>query len=195
MDTPTAVGLYPYLLSKAAISSAFISRLMGPKLEVPSVSAGGAVEDPAAWICTLTFGYCFLKSSAHRVIRLASVSEPTLLMLPETPLALAYSGNAGSTPAARTAVDRIIAAVAVVSLANCMLMGIVTPWKIVSWAVWRRHVTDVLTACYKCATGVYPDAGPATRRGSAWRIMRAAGKWQVNVLPLPGSLWISSVAS
>ena len=55
--TGTAVGLYPCLSSKASSSSSFISRLIGPRLDVPSVNAGGAVEDPAACICTLTVGY------------------------------------------------------------------------------------------------------------------------------------------
>jgi hypothetical protein len=29
---------------------------MGPKFEAPSVSAGGAVDEPAPWIWMLTFG-------------------------------------------------------------------------------------------------------------------------------------------
>ena len=42
--------------SNASISLDFILRLMGPRLAVPSVKAGGAVEEPAAWIWMLTLG-------------------------------------------------------------------------------------------------------------------------------------------
>jgi hypothetical protein len=67
-------------------SLSFIRRLIGPKLAVPSVSAGGAVDEPAACTWMLTFGYSFLNASVHNVIRFASVSDPTLDRLPETPL-------------------------------------------------------------------------------------------------------------
>jgi len=38
---------------------------------------------PSTW--TFTFGYILRNASDHRVIRLFMVSEPTLLMLPDTP--------------------------------------------------------------------------------------------------------------
>src|SRR3569623_1055841 len=87
LATRITVGLKPYFFSYALISLPFMARLMGPRFEVPSVSAGGAVEEPAAWIWILTLGYSRLNSSAHRVMRFASVSEPTLERLPDTPLA------------------------------------------------------------------------------------------------------------
>jgi len=61
-------------------------RLIGPSCDVPSISAGGAVEEPLPSIWTRTFGYWREKPSAQKVIRLFSVSEPTELRLPETPL-------------------------------------------------------------------------------------------------------------
>ena len=64
---------------------------------MPSINAGGAVEEPFPSIWIFTFGYFALNPSAHNVIRLFSVSEPTLLTLPDTPLAGAYDGNAVST--------------------------------------------------------------------------------------------------
>ncbi len=65
-----------------------MARDMGPKLAVPCSMAGGAVEEPAPWIWMLTLGYCFLKDSAHSVIRLFSESEPMLDRLPDTPVVL-----------------------------------------------------------------------------------------------------------
>src|SRR5690606_26646507 len=96
----------------ASISWSFMGRLMGPKLAVPSVRAGGAVEEPAAWICTATLGYCFLNSSAHRVIMLARLSEPTLDRLPETPPTLVYAGRLGSTLVSAVAAVVMMAALA-----------------------------------------------------------------------------------
>ncbi len=58
---------------------------MGPNFDAPSMSAGGAVEEPLPSISTWTLGYMAVNFSAQRVIRLFMVSEPTLLMLPETP--------------------------------------------------------------------------------------------------------------
>jgi hypothetical protein len=50
------------------------------------MSAAGAVDEPfpSTWI--FTFGYIFRNVSAHSVIMLFIVSEPTLLRLPDTPL-------------------------------------------------------------------------------------------------------------
>ena len=56
---------------------------------MPEISAGGAVEEPLPSIWMRTFGYCFWKPSAQKVIRLLSVSEPIELRLPEMPLDLA----------------------------------------------------------------------------------------------------------
>ena len=47
--TRSAVGLYPCSLSNASISRRRIGRLIGPRCAVPSVKAGGAVEEPDAW--------------------------------------------------------------------------------------------------------------------------------------------------
>ena len=49
------------------------------------MSAGGAVELPLPSIWILTLGYILRNDSAHSAIMLFIVSEPTLLMLPETP--------------------------------------------------------------------------------------------------------------
>ncbi len=70
---------------------------MGPKFAVPAISAGGAVDEPLPSISTWTLGYISRKSSAHSVIRLFMVSEPTLLMEPETPETFEYAGMLGST--------------------------------------------------------------------------------------------------
>ena len=72
-------------------------RDMGPNWAVPAMRAGGAVELPLPSTWTLTFGYIFRNASAHSVIMLFMVSEPTLLMLPETPDVFWYDGSAGST--------------------------------------------------------------------------------------------------
>src|SRR3954471_9775459 len=72
-------------------------RLIGPSCEVPWISAGGAVVEPLPSIWMRTFGYSFLYPSAHSVIRLFRVSEPTELRLPETPLVLLYDGIEEST--------------------------------------------------------------------------------------------------
>src|SRR3569832_1281583 len=98
--TRITVGMLPYFFSKASISLTFMARLMGPRFVVSSVSVGGAVLEPAAWIWILTLGYSRLNSSAHWVMRFASVSEPTLERLPDTPLAFLYSGIFASRPAA-----------------------------------------------------------------------------------------------
>ncbi len=55
---------------------------MGPKLLVPAIRAGGAVDEPLPSTSTLTAGWWPRKPSAHRAIRLFMVSEPMLLMLP-----------------------------------------------------------------------------------------------------------------
>jgi len=65
-----------------------MTRLIGPIWAVPEIRAGGAVEEPLPSIWMRMFGYCLRKPSAHRVIKLLSVSEPTELTLPETPLVL-----------------------------------------------------------------------------------------------------------
>ena len=62
-----------------------MGRLIGPKVAVPSISAGGAVDEPLPSISIWTLGYIFRKPSAQSVIRLFSVSEPTLLIVPEMP--------------------------------------------------------------------------------------------------------------
>ncbi len=74
-----------------------MARLMGPKLLVPSMSAGGAVLEPLPSISTCTLGYMPRKSSDQRAMRLFMVSEPMLLMEPETPLVLPYDGRSEST--------------------------------------------------------------------------------------------------
>ena len=61
------------------------------------MSAGGAVELPLPSTWTFTLGYILRNASAHSVIMLFMVSEPTLLMLPETPDVFWYAGSAGST--------------------------------------------------------------------------------------------------
>src|SRR5687767_11733362 len=71
---------------------------MGPKVAVPAISAGGAVDEPLPSISTCTLGYCTRNVSAHSVIKLFMVSEPILFTLPATPDApFAYLGNDGST--------------------------------------------------------------------------------------------------
>ncbi len=60
---------------------------------MPAISAGGAVELPLPSTWTFTFGYILRKASAHSVIMLFMVSEPTLLMLPETPDVFWYAGE------------------------------------------------------------------------------------------------------
>ena len=77
--------LYPKRDSNSSCSLSFILRLMGPKVAVPSISAGGAVEEPLPSISTCTLGYSLANPSAHSVIRLFIVSEPTLLIEPDTP--------------------------------------------------------------------------------------------------------------
>src|SRR5687768_9116535 len=72
-------------------------RLIGPSWAVPEISAGGAVEEPLPSIWMRTLGYCRRKPSAHRVIRLLSVSEPTELKLPETPPVFWYGAMLEST--------------------------------------------------------------------------------------------------
>ena len=57
---------------------------MGPKLLVPAMRAGGAVEEPLPSTSTLTPEWTARKPSLHRAIMLFMVSEPMLLMLPET---------------------------------------------------------------------------------------------------------------
>ena len=59
------------------------------------MSAGGAVEEPLPSIWILTFGYILRNVSAHSAIMLFMVSEPTLLMLPETPEVFWYAGMPG----------------------------------------------------------------------------------------------------
>ena len=61
------------------------------------MSAGGAVELPLPSIWILTLGYILRNDSAHSAIMLFIVSEPTLLMLPETPEAFWYAGTPAST--------------------------------------------------------------------------------------------------
>ena len=51
---------------------------------------------PSTW--TLTFGYILRNVSAHSVIMLFIVSEPTLLMLPETPDVFWYGGERRDRP-------------------------------------------------------------------------------------------------
>ena len=70
-------------------------RDIGPNCEVPAISAGGAVELPLPSTWTFTFGYILRKASAHSVIMLFMVSEPTLLMLPDTPDVFWYAVNRG----------------------------------------------------------------------------------------------------
>ena len=72
-------------------------RDIGPNCEVPAISAGGAVELPLPSTWTFTFGYILRKASAHSVIMLFMVSEPTLLMLPETPDVFWYADKPEST--------------------------------------------------------------------------------------------------
>ena len=74
-----------------------IARDIGPNCEVPAISAGGAVELPLPSTWILTFGYILRNASAHSVIMLFIVSEPTLLMLPETPEVFWYAAMPGST--------------------------------------------------------------------------------------------------
>ena len=57
---------------------------MGPKVLVPSVSAGGAEADPFPSMPSRTLGENFLKPSAQSATRLFIVSEPTHLSVPET---------------------------------------------------------------------------------------------------------------
>src|SRR5512143_3447695 len=78
-------------------------RLIGPKVAVPAIRAGGAVAEPFPSISMVTFGYCFLNPSAQRLMTLLSVSEPTLLMLPEIPWTGLYSGRFLSTATCATA--------------------------------------------------------------------------------------------
>src|SRR5664279_5237413 len=58
--TRTAVGLYLYFASNLSFSAPDISRDIGPSCAVPSVRAGGAVDEPLPSIWMLTFGYAFL---------------------------------------------------------------------------------------------------------------------------------------
>ena len=85
------------MASNWSISEAFIARDIGPNCEVPAISAAGAVELPLPSTWTLTFGYILMNASDQRVMRLFIVSEPTLLMLPETPDVFWYALSAGST--------------------------------------------------------------------------------------------------
>ena len=80
------VGLKPRLASNASSSSGFIARDIGPSSALFSVSAGGAVAEPFDSIWKVTFGLYFLNASDHRIIRLPSVSEPMLVIVPETSL-------------------------------------------------------------------------------------------------------------
>ena len=64
---------------------------------MPAISAGGAVPEPLPSIWIFTFGYSLRKVSAQSAIMLFIVSEPTLLMLPETPVAFWYAPMAEST--------------------------------------------------------------------------------------------------
>ena len=50
------VGGNPYFASNLSISSFFILRDIGPSCAVPSISAGGAVEEPLPSTWTFTFG-------------------------------------------------------------------------------------------------------------------------------------------
>ena len=59
-------------------------RLMGPKLLVPAIRAGGAVELPLPSTSTFTSGWKPRKPSAHSAISLFIVSEPMLFRLPDT---------------------------------------------------------------------------------------------------------------
>ncbi len=61
------------------------------------MSAGGAVPEPLPSIWILTFGYIFRNVSAQRAIMLFIVSEPTLLMLPDTPEVFWYAATDEST--------------------------------------------------------------------------------------------------
>src|SRR5262245_17138264 len=70
---------------------------MGPNVAVPSTRAGGAVDEPLASTSTFTLGYDLRKSSAHSVMRLFMVSDPTLLILPATPVATLYGKSLEST--------------------------------------------------------------------------------------------------
>ncbi len=54
---------------------------MGPMDEVPSISAGGAVDDPSAVISKLTPGCICSNVALHCDINPAKVSDPTLVML------------------------------------------------------------------------------------------------------------------
>ena len=63
---------------------------------MPSISAGGAVEEPLPSIWMRTFGIGLArKASAQNVIRLFSVSEPIEFRLPATPLTVLVGGNPG----------------------------------------------------------------------------------------------------
>ena len=70
---------------------------MGPNVHVPATSAGGAVDEPLPSTSTSTSGWNERKPSDHRAMRLFIVSEPMLLILPETRRAGRYSGRFGST--------------------------------------------------------------------------------------------------
>src|SRR5262245_24121915 len=71
---------------------------MGPKVAVPAINAGGAVDEPLPSISICTLGYWARNASAHNVMRLFMVSEPMAFTLPATPDApLLYAGSVGST--------------------------------------------------------------------------------------------------
>ena len=61
-----------------------MARDIGPSSDLPSVNAGGAVAEPLASIWNVTLGCSFLKPSDQKFIRLASVSEPMLITVPDT---------------------------------------------------------------------------------------------------------------
>lgn len=89
---------------------------MGASWAVPAVRAGGAVEEPLPSTPILTLGYFLLNPSAQRVIRLFSVSEPTALRLPETPLVGAYGLMLLSTVTFSAAMLRELRAAAMVRI-------------------------------------------------------------------------------
>src|SRR5688500_17290168 len=74
-----------------------MARDIGPNCAVPAMRAGGAVDEPLPSTWIRTFGYILGNASPHSVMRLFMVSEPTLLSVPDTPLARWYAGMAGST--------------------------------------------------------------------------------------------------
>src|SRR5690606_17482869 len=91
-------------------------------------------------------------------MRFASVSEPTLVMFPETPAAFVYSGSAGSTPSAAAAGSATRATHAD-RMMDRTFTCVLRPGT--RRASWNAHVTSPLTNCDRCKTGRQPEAEAA----------------------------------